>query len=263
MSDCAMTRNGETRPDPLKPTLFRPNPVERLRPAPAHADRAPPIEPIGPYRWECVGTTESKPPRIWLPTETISRLSTHHRTMRGILVVTGDPGANGNRFDREIAHMRAALTGIPMTERVSISAHELAACLRPDPPTILHICAHASDELLALHVDGRINWAPFAVLADILLRLPAPRLLVLNVCNCGTLADLLATWATTTVYWADPIDDDTARSFSSPFYEALLGGESVSDAVAIARADTPQLLGQTPRVNGNRDLILTPWAEAE
>ena len=147
-----------------------------------------------------------------------------------------------------------------MTERVSIGAQELSACLRQDPPTVLHLCAHASDELLALHVDGRISWAPFDVFADVLVRLPAPRLLVLNVCSCGSLASLLATWATTTVYWPDPIDDDTARSFSSPFYEALVGGESVSSAVAIARADTPQLLGQSPEIHGNRDLTLTPRA---
>lgn len=257
-----MPRHSETWPDPLnlKPGLFRPSLVERLNPAPARPDPAPRLEPS--RRWECAETTEPKPARIWLPAWTMSRLSTPQQAIWSVLVVTG-PQRQRNRFDREIAHMRASLSGIPMSERVSISAHELAACMRRDRPAVLHVCAHSSDELLALHVDGRIHWASFAVVADVLLRLPAPTLLVLNVCNCGALADLLATWATTTVYWADPIDDDTARSFSSPFYEALLGGESVSDAVAIARADTPQLLGQSPRINGNRDLILTPRARAE
>jgi hypothetical protein len=95
------------------------------------------------------------------------------------------------------------------------------------------------------------------------MRLPAPRLLVLNVCSCRALADLLATWTTTTVYWADSIDDDIARAFSLPFYQALLGGESVSDAITIARADAPQLLGQAPGIHGNLGLILTPQAQAK
>lgn len=258
-----MPHLAEGIPDPLKPGLIRHNQDERVIPASSWADPLPLPAFTHPSRWESAEITGVNPTRIWLPAATLAEESIPPQAIWSILVVTGDPSANGNRFDREIAHMRAALSGIPMTERASISAHELAECLRQNRPAVLHLCAHASEELLALHVDGRINWAPFAVIAEMLRHLPAPKLLVLNICSCKALADLLATWATTTVYWTDPIDDDIARAFSSPFYQALLGGESVSDAITIARADTAQLLGQRPEVHGKRDLVLVPRTRAK
>ena len=255
-----MTGHSKDSPDPLKPRLFRAKPVERLNPAPTSTEPGLVHDLMGRRFWDTPENAASTLAGLWLPTGTMSRL-TPPQQLWSVLVVAGDPGANNNRFDREIAHMRTSLNGIPMTERSSISASELAEGLRSVQPTVLHICAHADGEMLALHTDGGINWVSFAVLTQLLLSLPAPRLLVLNVCSCRRLADLLATWATATVYWAGPIDDDTARSFSSPFYAALSRGESVTSAVDIARADTPQLLGSAPLIHGNPDLILTPRAE--
>ena len=81
---------------------------------------------------------------------------------------------------------------------------------------------------------------------------------MLNACNSKPLADLLEHWAATTVYWTDSIDDETARAFSSPFYAALLNGETVSAAIAIARADSPQLLEHAPGILGDLDQVLIP-----
>lgn len=195
-----------------------------------------------------------KPSRIWLQAETLSRIST--QAIWTVLVTTGDPSANENRFDREIAHMRS--TALSMIEMSSVNASQLADSLRRHCPSVLHVSAHASDDHLALHTDGRLSWVSFTVIADMLHRLPAPKLLVLNVCRSGSLAALLGTWALTTVYWAETIEDQAARAFSYPFYVALLAGESVGDAVAIARADAPQLLGRAPGINGALDLVLTP-----
>ncbi|HMR50409.1 MAG TPA: hypothetical protein PKE40_14385 [Arachnia sp.] len=204
------------------------------------------------------------PTGIWLPHDSIARRTPSQREVWNILVATGDPSANRNRFDREIAFIRDALGGISMIERSSVSVHALTTHLGQVSPTVLHICAHASDGQVALHADGGINWVPFALIADALLLVKAPpRLLVLNMCNGTGLATMLRTWASTTVSWLGAIDDDAARSFSGSFYRGLRDGASVHAAATSARADAPQLLDQPPRIHGNHDLVLTPRAPAD
>lgn len=174
-----------------------------------------------------------------------------------VLVATGDPGANNNRFDREVASMREQLPADTLIETSSVSCTGLERQLSHHQPAVLHLSAHSDGDQVALHAGGAICWTPFSTLAaSARMATARPLLVVLNVCASTRLESHFKDWSGTTLIWRDEIDDEAMRRFSVSFYLSLARARSVMEAATTACADTPALELEQLGIAGNGALRL-------
>ena len=174
-----------------------------------------------------------------------------------ILYLAANPsGPERFALDREAQEIRAELDrtrGAECFEFVTYwaaQAQDLHRELRRLKPTIVHLSGHGHknagesglhgdtrrQDLVVRDLEGRAPYVPAAALKQALADADSVRLVMLDACHSGQLAEALLSHVDCVVGTGASIHDDAARNFVVSFYARLGEGESVADAYQQGRA---------------------------
>lgn len=120
-----------------------------------------------------------------------------------------------------------------------VDLHEFARRLRLHRPTIVHFSGHGrNDGSLTMrdHNGATYDMDPRGLARLLAVQKATIRLVVLNACFSGELADLLISDLDCVIGMRDAVNDDAAILFAQAFYSALFDGNSVHDAFETSAA---------------------------
>lgn len=152
------------------------------------------------------------------------------------------------RLDEEIRRVKAAVKA--STHRDQVDIEHLAAATPGDlldglttfRPHVVHFSGHANENVLVFDTgsdsrNGGRSVASSAFKSALEAPDESPVLVVLNACKSAAQLDSLIGKVPMAVGMSDSIGDADALTFATRFYRTLAEGQSVSAALATARAD--------------------------
>lgn len=156
-----------------------------------------------------------------------------------LLYIASNPDQSTSLLlEREITELQRRLSrvathqSIEMKFLLDLPVEEIPTEISSFGPTILHISAHGEEEELTL---ANADKAPVKIQAKTLAALLAvpnpPKVVYLNACNSLNLATEISNKVSFVIGTTSPITNRAARSSAVRFYELLLGGYHIGEAI--------------------------------
>lgn len=153
--------------------------------------------------------------------------------MKVLFVASNPEEADGLALEKEITELqkRSLNAGIGQVNFVflpDISIEQLAFEIGRTRPDILHLSSHADDKMLTMKNEaGKGVKLSSKFLLSLLDVDSPPRLVYLNACNSGKIAEEISSVVQVAIGTTAPITNRTARAAAVRFYERLVEGASV------------------------------------